>query len=40
LCDKYESEFEGFEVQNPNPMDSDFSWLSRIPTLYHQKWLD
>jgi len=32
-CGKSESEFEsnGFEIQNPNPKDLDFSWLRHIP---------
>jgi len=34
LCDKPES--NGFEVQNPNPTDSDFSWLHQIPNNWHK----
>jgi len=31
LCDKSASESDGFEIQNPNPTDSDFSWLHHVP---------
>jgi len=29
-----ESECDGFEIQNPNPTDSDFSWLRHMCTFY------